>query len=498
MNLHALDVDTPFDTQNPSELLEKLKLIQVSGGGDCPELALNGLRIALQFALPNSLAYVFSDATAKDHGFYEDVSELIQKKQVSVNFLLTGDCNAQNSAGYQVYHKLSRVSNGQVYDMEKNNVKDVLLAIRHSVSQNYAALKSLDIASSGTSQTDLNVDKSISELSVRISGKNPKLSIKDPSNVTFSSGEELSLENLKLVNIKDPKDGLWRIETGAESAHSVRLSALSDLKFDFGFSSAEITKKSETSFLPFAGTKNVLSIFVSDPNLIENLNNVTIALVPSNPSELSIKFTLLLKKINDQVYSTNAFEVPRQMFKIQLNGVDVNGNAIERLISTGLIANYGSPPEVKIEAARSEIYEGENLILKCLASSQIAVEIFWNFNGRILKKITSNQSNELVLKIADTKNNNQGSYSCSAVNKLGNDSQEIFIFILKYPKVKIHQDEKEMIENTEYSLTCNIENAIGGYLMSWHGENGRLLQNVRNNYFLLFLFELFLNLIFLF
>lgn len=342
LKFHALDVDPPFDTQNPSELLEKLELISVTGGGDCPELALNGLRIALQYALPNSLAYVFSDATAKDYGFFEDVVELIQKKQVSVNFLLTGDCDAQSSVGYQVYHKLSRVSNGQVYDMKKNNVKDVLLAIRHSVSHNYAALKSLDVEESGTSQTDLNVDKSISELSVRISGKNPKLSIKDPSNETVRSGEELSLENLKLVNIKDPKDGIWRIETGAESAHSVRLSALSDLKFDFGFSAEKVTKKSETSFLPLIASKNVLSVFISDSSLVEALNNVTIALIPSNPSELSTKFTLPLTKINDNVYATNAFDVPRQMFKIQLNGVDHNGNMIERLISTGLIANYGS------------------------------------------------------------------------------------------------------------------------------------------------------------
>lgn len=47
------------------------------------------------------------------------------------------------------------------------------------------------------------------------------------------------------------------------------------------------------------------------------------------------------------------------------------------------------PPEVKIEAARTEIYEGEILILKCIASSQIAVEISWSFNGQFLKKIVS-------------------------------------------------------------------------------------------------------------
>lgn len=339
---HFVDVDPPFDTQNPTELLEKLKTINVSGGGDCPELALNGLRIALEFALPNSLAYVFSDATAKDHGFFSDVVELIQQKQVTVNFLLTGDCNSQDSFGYQVYHKLSRVSNGQVYDMNKNNVRDVLLAIRQSVSHNYAALKSLDVEQSGTSHTDLNVDKSISELSVRISGKNPKLSIRDPSNVTVSDGEELSLQNLKLVNIKDPKDGLWRIEAGADSAHSVRLSGMSDLKFDFGFSAGEISRKFETSVRPLMGEKNVLSIFISDPSLIETLSNVTIILVPTNPSDVPVKFSIPLSKLNDQIYATKPFEVPRQMFKIQLFGKDAGGNAIERLISTGLIANSGS------------------------------------------------------------------------------------------------------------------------------------------------------------
>lgn len=259
-----------------------------------------------------------------------------------MNFLLTGDCNAQNSYGYQVYHKLSRISNGQVYDMNKNDVKDVLMAIKQSVSHNYAALKSLDVSSSGKSHTDLNVDKSISEISVRLSGRNPTLSIRDPSNETVSGGNELSLQNLKLINIKDPKGGIWTIEAGAESAHSLRLSALSDVKFDFGFSDQEVTKSSETSFLPLVDNKNVLSIFISDPSLIENLANVTIILVPSNPSESAIKFSIPLKRVNDRVYATKPFEVPRQMFRIQLYGTDAAGNAIERLISTGLVANSGS------------------------------------------------------------------------------------------------------------------------------------------------------------
>lgn len=303
---------------------------------------MSGLKLALEFALPSSLAYVFSDATAKDLRFFSEVLGLIQKKQVTVNFLLTGNCDDPTGPGYQVYQKLSRASNGQVYDMNKSNVKDVLLAIRHTVNYNYAALKSVDTESAGTTNTKLTIDKSISELSVSLSGKNPQLTIRDPHNETIRSGDELSLTNLRLVKIKDPVDGLWKVEAGAESSHSIRLGAISELKFEFGFSTEEPTKKSETSFQPLSAEKNVLSIFVSDPTLIKELSDVTIILVPSNVHESSHQFKIPLKKVGEQIYATKAFEVPRQMFKIQLNGVDFNGNPIERLISTGLHSSQGS------------------------------------------------------------------------------------------------------------------------------------------------------------
>ena len=319
-----------------------MKHIQTIGGGDCPEYVLSGLKIALEFALPNSLAYVFSDATAKDLHFYGEVLGLIQKKQVTINFLLTGDCDDPIGPGYQAYVKLSRASNGQVYDMNKSNVKDVLLAIRHTVNYNYAALKSVDAESAGTTNTKLTIDKSISELSVSLSGKNPQLTIKDPRNETVTSGEELTLKNLKLVKIKDPIDGLWNVESIAESSYSVRLGAISEMKFEFGFSIAEPKKKSETSFQPLSAEKNVLSIFVSDPTLIKTLSNVTIILIPSNEYESSQQFKIPLKKVEDHIYVTKAFSVPRQMFKIQLDGFDVNGNIIERLISTGLHSSQGS------------------------------------------------------------------------------------------------------------------------------------------------------------
>lgn len=334
-------MESPFDTKNADLLLERLNLIRIEGGGDCPEYALSGLKLALESALPNSLAYVFSDATAKDLGHYEEVYGFIQKKQVTVNFLLTGNCHDSSAPGYQVYLKLSQASNGQVYDMKKTNVKDVLLALRHSLNYNYAALKTV-VADAGTTNTKLNVDKSISELSVSLSGKNAQLTIKDPQNETIKAGDELTLQNVKLVKIKNPADGSWDFESTAESSHTILFGAISDLKFNFGFSVVEVKKISETSFQPLRGHQNILSIFVSDPKLVKQLSEVTIFLIPIHAHESSDHFKLPLRNVDDYIYATDPFDIPSQMFKIQLNGIDSNGNLIERLISTGLHSSDGS------------------------------------------------------------------------------------------------------------------------------------------------------------
>lgn len=41
---------------------------------------------------------------------------------------------------------------------------------------------------------------------------------------------------------------------------------------------------------------------------------------------------------------------------------------------------------MRIEASRTEAYEGENLILKCLVTSQIPIEVVWSFNGKVLDR----------------------------------------------------------------------------------------------------------------
>lgn len=73
-------------TTDKQELFDALDKLKIHGGGDCPEIMISGLQLALQHALPKSYVYTFSDATAEDLELERNVTELIQRKQATVCF----------------------------------------------------------------------------------------------------------------------------------------------------------------------------------------------------------------------------------------------------------------------------------------------------------------------------------------------------------------------------------------------------------------------------
>lgn len=328
-------------TTNPDLLLERLNNVFINGGGDCPELAISGLREGLKHAITNSIAFVFTDASAKDLGQYEVTKNLIQSTQTTVNFLTTGDCGERLGPGFQVYELLARVSNGQVYDMNTDDITNVLLAIRFMLNDNFISLRSIDVEKSGTSDNIFYIDSTMTELSMSLSGSAPKMILKNPKN-EIVIGEEFNLAKLKIVQLKNPIPGKWTVEASSNSQHSIRLGAISTLKIEFGFSLETPSKVSETLYQPLKGKKNVLSIFVKDPALLKSLSSVTIINIDFISKRKRRETTNVeqlipdLKKISENIYATEAFVIPEKMFKMQLNGADSLGNVIERSISTSI------------------------------------------------------------------------------------------------------------------------------------------------------------------
>jgi hemicentin len=337
------DVEPTLNTKNPKDILDRLAKITVMGGGDCPELAITGLKNGLEHAHPYSTAFVFSDASAKDFKLESEVLRIIQEKQVSINFLLTGDCGEKGQPSFNVYHNIAKASNGQVYDMKRTDISQVLNAMKIFADDKYVPIESFDSDKPGTRVIEISIDASVYVISISVSGTNPILNVTDPFNKTVELGCKLKLDTIIFGCVENPIDGIWNFIISVNSSFSIKLGALSNLTFDFGFSTEPVLSLSETTTLPLVNASNIISIFPNKPELIKNLEYIKISIISSNGTLIEEEgFRIELVKIKENVYSSLPFPVTGKPFKITLYGTDIKDNKIERLLSTTLISREAS------------------------------------------------------------------------------------------------------------------------------------------------------------
>lgn len=81
------------------------------------------------------------------------------------------------------------------------------------------------------------------------------LSFKLGNIVTSATGLStlLNIRNALILNIKDPKPGMWMLRISAEGPHTIRITGLSSLDFVHGFSSRYTLSLSDTSARPMKG-----------------------------------------------------------------------------------------------------------------------------------------------------------------------------------------------------------------------------------------------------
>ena len=339
------EVERLQKSNNPSQMLADLDAIKVHGGGDTPELALAGLEQAVEKALPNSIAFLFSDAIAKDVDLFYNVKKKLQRKQITVYFLITGVSDSEKSVeGYKVYEKLAKSSGGLVFDMKRNSIQTLMSKLKNLLNLKFETLKSFNYDAAGTNKETVKCDGTLSKVSFIVSGKNSKLAVRDQNN-NLVNGDDYSLDNVKFLTF-DVTDSAYTIEASADSAYSVRVGGISDLKFEFGFSTNLPTDQSETFLQPLVGHKNVLSVFVSDPKLIKCLVRATISPVTTENSFADIEVFFDHKYQN--FYASPLLELPSQMFNIKVFGYDKKGIVIERLISSGIESISGSEKHISL------------------------------------------------------------------------------------------------------------------------------------------------------
>ncbi|KAG8558193.1 hypothetical protein GDO81_016899 [Engystomops pustulosus] len=102
--------------------------LTVRGGGDCPEMVVTGLQMALEKSPYNSFILVLTDASAKDYNdenLIKNVYSLINTTQSKIFFLITGVCAGRTDPKYLIYRDIASKSFGHVFEVRLSKLNKV-------------------------------------------------------------------------------------------------------------------------------------------------------------------------------------------------------------------------------------------------------------------------------------------------------------------------------------------------------------------------------------
>ncbi|KAI1236572.1 hypothetical protein IHE44_0014825 [Lamprotornis superbus] len=479
-------------TTDPKKFQFELRELYVQGGGDCPEMSIGAIKIALEISLPGSFIYVFTDARSKDYRLTHEVLQLIQQKQSQVVFVLTGDCDDRDHIGYKVYEEIASTSSGQVFHLDKKQVNEVLKWVEEAVQASKVHLLSTDHLSMAVNTWQIPFDPSLKEVTVSLSGPSPAMEIHNPLGKQLSKGsglnELLNIHNsAKVVNVKDPEPGTWTIKTSSSGRHSVRITGLSTIDFRAGFSRKPTLDFKKTSSRPVQGIPTFM------------LLNTTGILLPARVDRLELLSitgellkTLPVKYYPDRkpygLWNISDFIPPDEAFFVKITGYDKDDYLFQRVSSVSFSSITPDAPKVTMPVKTPGYYLQPGSV-PCHVESLIPFTQRFTKNGvKLGVDQFFKESSSMSWDIAQVSVSDEGFYECVATSTAGTGRAQTFLDVSgasqppcwEPPPVLQVPANVTVLPGAGAVLSCLVLSA-GRYNLTWrrHGHDARLLDPLR-------------------
>ena len=219
-------------TQDTDYFIDEVDALVADGGGDCPELAMHGLQLALINCLPGSPIYLFTDAGPKDYELQQAIFSLIDNTGSQVNFFFTGDLPPCGGAP-TLFTNIASRSGGQFLNVTKSTI-----GIATALTQASAEASQVTVLSVSRNRDigiyNFTVDCTVSAITISVSGNNPVVKVFQPDGSNVH--QTVSLPNFVLFNVSSPALGEWEIMAVFRAAsHSVVVKATSNIAFSHKF-----------------------------------------------------------------------------------------------------------------------------------------------------------------------------------------------------------------------------------------------------------------------
>ena len=356
----------------------QVRTLNVEGGGDCPENAFGGTLKAVVEAPEGSTLYVFTDASANDLDFMEQLKGIANKKRITINPVVSGTCGSSSrfaaarskktggqadtrffskpikeaanaralAASYTVdqpYLDLAAATGGQVIQTEHDaaSVEAALAGLDLTVELvNLKTIRAEQGTISAAKTVEFKLDDAATVLSVVATLDKGDVSFTSPSGIVVAGGKFKLLPFLGGTTLKaiDPSVGVWKVTftpTEGETAnYSVRAeaNARADLKSIRFTGVAEIGRAGHTYYPDFGLTP------------IVGKNRVEVALTGVSTTDLKLKAVSdtgavlaesVLKNTGGAYYET-VITLPNKGFKLVIEGQNSAAASVpfERTFST--------------------------------------------------------------------------------------------------------------------------------------------------------------------
>ncbi|XP_075689566.1 hemicentin-1 [Rhinoderma darwinii] len=471
---HDPEIGPVTITTDPETFKNELKELYVQGGGDCPEMSVGAIKIALEISLPGSFIYVFTDARSKDYHLANDVLQLIQQKQSQVVFVLTGDCDDRSHVGYKVYEEIASTSSGQVFHLDKKQVNEVLKWVEEAVQASKVHLVSTDHLNGALHTWEIPFDPSLREVTVSLSGPSPNIELYDPigKQIKPETGlnELLNIFNsAKVLNIKEPVPGTWKIKTSSNGRHSVRITGVSTIDFRAGFSNKPTLDFSLTSSRPIQGIPTFVLLNTTGlqhPARIDRLELLTTSglLLKTIP----IKYNPM--RLPYEIWNLTEFSPPTEPFFLRITGYDKDDYLFQRASSVSFSNIVPGPPKVSMPKVTPGYYLQPGHI-PCYVESLIPVAVHFRKNGiRLGTEQKFQESTEVFWKFANVSSNDEGYYECFAVSTAGSAQAQTFLDVNEPPPVLKALNAITVNIGEEAILICDVISTVR-YNLTWWRKN---------------------------
>ncbi|KAM6193100.1 hemicentin-2 [Sarcoramphus papa] len=486
---HDPEVGPATLTADPRLFQRHLRELQVQGGGDCPEMSVGAIRLAVEVSHPGSFVYVFSDARAKDYEQQEELLRLLQHKQTQVVFVLTGDCGDRSHPGYRVYERIAATSSGQIFHLDKQQVTEVLKWVEEAIQASKVHLLSTDHEDGGEHTWPVPFDPSLKEVTISLSGPAPEIEVRDPAGKVLEKGqglkELLSIPNSAMVVAVEPHEpGTWSVTTQSSGRHSLRITGISNVNFQASFSTQPDFDASQPGQRPVQGLP--ISVVVNCTGLKPPGHLQEIELFnTSGHALLSLPARPLSNTSLGRLWVGSPLRVPPGDFLLKVKGKDAQGHPLHRLSGVTYTSVVAGLPKVNI-SSKIQAYNREPQLISCSARSEVPFRLQLS-RGRMKlgEERLFRSSGNISWLIPVVSKSDEGFYECTATSKVGVTRARAYVSVSEPPPRLIAPSNITASPGQDVVMSCLVLGDMPYNLTwSWDGKAAqpgdgrtRLLQN---------------------